>query len=65
MTVAVELVGFTCAGLGLGYLAWTKGGFPSWVVVIGALFGLVIAMVRLKKTAEHLSRDDKRDPPRE
>jgi len=42
-----DLVGFTGAGLGLGYLAWTKLHAPWWVLLLGGLTGLTLSMLRL------------------
>jgi F0F1-type ATP synthase assembly protein I len=42
-----DLVGFTGAGLGLGYLAWTKLHTSVWAMVLGGLVGLTLSMVKL------------------
>ncbi len=42
-----ELIGFTGAGIGFGYFAWTKWGAPWWVLLISSLAGLAIAFYRI------------------
>ena len=42
-----DLVGFTGAGIGIGYLASKKWGAPPWVIMITALGGLVVAFYRI------------------
>jgi F0F1-type ATP synthase assembly protein I len=45
--IIADLVGYTGAGVGIGYLAWKKLGAPSWVLVVTSLAGLSLAMFRL------------------
>lgn len=52
----MELVGATSIGLGLGYLAWKKAGFPWWVLLVTSVLGLAAAMVRVKLMADRLNR---------
>ncbi len=48
LTVIVsELIGFTGAGVGLGYLAWSKWNAPWWVLVITSMAGLFLAFYRV------------------
>ena len=47
--VLADLLGFTGAGIGLGYLAWAKFGFPWWFLLLMSLAGFTLAMYRLYK----------------
>lgn len=47
-----DLIGFTGAGIGIGYLAWKKWGAPWWVLLLASLGGLAISMIRLYKTTQ-------------
>lgn len=49
-----DLVGFTGAGFGLGYLAWTYWSAPSWVLLVTSIVGLILAFFRLY---QHSQRD--------
>jgi len=42
-----DLLGYTGAGVGLGYLAWKKLNFPWWVLLITSLLGLVLAFIKI------------------
>lgn len=44
---ATEILVFTGAGIGLGYLAWTRWGFPWWIILVTSLSGLTLAMIQL------------------
>jgi hypothetical protein len=45
--ITVDLLGFTGAGVGLGYWAWSRWGAPWWVLLVFSLAGLAMAMYRL------------------
>ncbi len=45
--VLADLIGFTGAGIGLGYLGWAKLGFPWWFLLTLTLAGFFLAMYRL------------------
>lgn len=45
--VVVDLVSYTGAGLGLGYLARKKLGWPWWVLLVTTSAGLVLAFYRI------------------
>lgn len=42
-----DLIGFTGAGIALGYLAWTKWGAPGWVVGVTGGVGMAIGFYRI------------------
>jgi F0F1-type ATP synthase assembly protein I len=46
------LIGYTGAGVGLGYLAFAKLGFPYLTLVITGLIGFGLAMVRIYQVAK-------------
>lgn len=50
--IVVDLVGYTGAGIGLGYLMWKKLGMPWWVLLLTSLAGLGLAMYHLYRVAE-------------
>jgi hypothetical protein len=45
--IVSELVGFSGAGIGIGYLAWTKLEAPVWVMILSSSAGLGIAFYRV------------------
>jgi hypothetical protein len=45
--ITVDLLGFTGAGVGLGYWAWSRWGAPWWVLLLCSMAGLSAAMYRL------------------
>ncbi|NBU20568.1 hypothetical protein EBS43_03995 [bacterium] len=48
LTVIVgDLLGYTGAGVGLGYLAWQKLKLPWWVLLVSTLAGLFLAFFRI------------------
>lgn len=49
--VAGEILGFTGAGIGLGYLGWTRLGLPWWVLIVTSLAGLALAMWQIARAA--------------
>jgi F0F1-type ATP synthase assembly protein I len=50
--IVSDLMGYTGAGIGIGYLAWTKWGAPWWVLLMTSLAGLGLAFYRLYKISE-------------
>jgi F0F1-type ATP synthase assembly protein I len=50
--IVSDLLGFTGAGVALGYLAWSKFGFPWWILLVTSLLGLAMAMYRLYKMSQ-------------
>lgn len=47
-----ELIGFTGAGIGLGYLAWAKWGAPWWVLLLSSSAGLCLAIVQVYRISQ-------------
>lgn len=45
--IVADLVGYTGAGVGLGYLVTTKWGFPWWTMLVTSITGLVLGMYRV------------------
>lgn len=45
--IVSDIIGYTGAGIGIGYLLWAKLGAPWWVLVLTSTAGLVGAMYRL------------------
>ena len=45
--IVMDLVGYTGAGIGLGYYLWKKQGAPWWVLLVFSMAGLSLAMYRL------------------
>jgi F0F1-type ATP synthase assembly protein I len=45
--ILADLIGFTGAGIGLGYLLSSKLGAPSWVMLPTGMAGLAVAFYRL------------------
>lgn len=44
-----ELVGYSLGGLAIGYLGWKYAHLPSWIVVVTATLGLVLATRQIYK----------------
>ncbi len=45
--IVVDLVGYSGAGIALGYLATSQLGAPWWVILMTSLAGLSLAIYRL------------------
>lgn len=45
--IVTTLIGYTCAGVGLGYWAWIKWGAPFWVLILTTSASLALAMMRV------------------
>jgi F0F1-type ATP synthase assembly protein I len=54
--VLVDTVGFTLAGLGLGYLAWRYWDWPWWFMVLSGILAFVMGIYRLYQFSESLER---------
>ncbi len=52
--ILVDVFGYSCGGLAVGYLAWKKLGFPWWVMILTAVTGLGLAMFRVVQTTRKL-----------
>ena len=50
--IVVDLLGYSGAGIGIGYLLWKKLGMPWWVLLLTSMAGLSLAMYRLYRMAE-------------
>jgi len=50
--IVSDLVGFVGAGVGIGYLAWTKWGAPWWVLLLSSLVGLTLAFYRIYRVSQ-------------
>ena len=46
-TIVSDLLGYTGAGIGIGYLAWSRWGAPWWVLLLSSLIGMTYAFYRL------------------
>lgn len=42
-----DLLGYTGAGVGLGYFAWSRWGAPWWVLLLTTSLGLILAFYQL------------------
>ena len=45
--ILTDIFGYSLAGIGLGYLAWTKLKLPIWVMILSSVAGLVVGFFRL------------------
>jgi hypothetical protein len=50
--ITSEILGFTGAGVALGYLAATRLGWPRWVLPIFAMIGLTLAFYRIYRATK-------------
>jgi hypothetical protein len=50
--IVADLLGYTGAGIALGWWLWKKVGFPWWVLLLTTGAGLVLAMRKLYLTAK-------------
>lgn len=50
--VVSDLLGYSGAGIGLGYLAWAKLGAPWWVLLVFSLAGLILAFYKLYQISQ-------------
>jgi hypothetical protein len=47
-----DLLGFTGAGVGIGYWAWKKWGAPWWVLLLTTTAGLALAMWQMYRVSQ-------------
>ena len=47
-----DLVGFTGAGVALGFWAWSKWGAPWWVMLLSSLFGMSCAFYKIYRMSQ-------------
>lgn len=45
--IITELLGYTGAGIALGYWAWAKLGAPAWALPLAGLAGLILAFYQI------------------
>jgi hypothetical protein len=45
--IVSDLLGYTGAGIAIGWWLWKKQGFPIWVLVLTSSVGLTGAMLRI------------------
>jgi hypothetical protein len=50
--IVFDLLGYTGAGVGIGYWAWTRWGFPWWILLITTFAGLGMAFYQLYRISE-------------
>jgi len=55
--VTADLVGYTGAGAGLGYLLWKKAGLTIWALVVCSLLGLALAFYRIYQVSKKEMND--------
>ncbi len=55
-----DLIGFTGAGVGIGYWAWKKWGAPWWVPLLSSMAGLTVAMWRLYRMSIITQKEDEK-----
>jgi F0F1-type ATP synthase assembly protein I len=44
-----DLVGYTGAGIAVGYFVWSKWGAPWWILLLTSLTGLSMAFYKMYK----------------
>ena len=47
--IIADLLGYTGAGLAIGWYAWKNWGAPMWLMAVLSLIGLILAMVKIFK----------------
>ena len=50
--IVSDLIGYTGAGVGLGYLAWSKWNAPFWVMIVTSMAGLSLAFYRIYQISQ-------------
>ena len=50
--IVVDIVGYTGAGVAIGYFAWIKLNAPWWVLLLTSIAGLWLAMDRLYRLSK-------------
>lgn len=51
-TIIVDTVGYSGAGLAIGYFAWDRFGLPWWVLLISSVAGLGLAIYKLYRLSK-------------
>ena len=52
--IVADLLGYTAAGAGLGWLAWQKAGFHWIFLLLGGLAGMGLAFYKIYKLGRNL-----------
>jgi len=47
--IVTDLLGYTGAGLAIGWFLWKKWGTPMWLMAVLSVLGLCLAMLRIYK----------------
>jgi hypothetical protein len=47
-----DLVGYSGAGIGLGYFAWSRWGAPWWVLLVSGLLGMTWAFYKIYRLGQ-------------
>ena len=50
-----DVIGYTGAGVFLGWLAWKKLGWPWWTLLVTSLGGLALAFYRIYRMSRILN----------
>lgn len=50
--IVTDVLGYSGAGLALGYFAWKKLGFPGWTAGITAMIGLGLAFWKIYRLSQ-------------
>jgi F0F1-type ATP synthase assembly protein I len=50
--IVSELLGYSLAGVGLGYLAWSKFKMPWWILLLSSMMGLGLAFYRINELSK-------------
>jgi hypothetical protein len=56
--ITSEILVCTGLGGGLGYLAWARLGLPIWLIAVGGIAGLGLAMFRLYRVTQKDVQDE-------
>ncbi len=59
--IVTDVVGYTSAGIAVGYLAWNKLGAPWWMIVITSMAGLGLAMYQVYRLTRREMNGRNRD----
>ena len=50
--IVADLLGYSGAGVAIGYLAWKKWGSPWWVLPLTGMIGLALAFYQLYRVSK-------------
>ncbi|OFZ82580.1 MAG: hypothetical protein A3K03_06930 [Bdellovibrionales bacterium RIFOXYD1_FULL_44_7] len=50
--VVTDILGYTGAGVALGWVLWDKVGLPWWILLLTSSAGLALGMYRLYKLSQ-------------